>query len=190
MDAVLASSTSGFKPSELSQRAIYPEQILVCHPFNPVYLLPLVEIVPSPLTSDAIRDRSIELADQVGMYPLLVRKEIDGHINDRLQEALWREALWLVKDGIATTEEIDDSIRFGCGLRWAQMGSFQTFWLAGGEGGMRHFLAQFGPSLKWPWTKLMDVPELTDELIDTIAGQCDDQAGGATPRGDATLHDG
>lgn len=180
--AVIASSTSGFKPSELNQRAKRPEQILVCHPFNPVYLLPLVEIVPSPDTAASIRDRSIGLCKQIGMYPLLVRKEIDGHINDRLQEALWREALWLVNDGVATTQEIDDSVRFGCGLRWAQMGTFQTFWLAGGEGGMRHFLAQFGPSLKWPWTKLMDVPELTEELIDTVADQCDAQAQGLTPR--------
>ena len=147
-----------------------------------VYLLPLVEVVPSPCTDGAIRDRAVELMRGVGMYPLLIRKEIDGHVNDRLQEALWREALWLVSDGIATTREIDDSIRFGCGLRWAQMGSFQTFWLAGGEGGMRHFMAQFGPALKWPWTKLMDVPELTDTLIDTIADQCDQQSGGMTPR--------
>ena len=181
-DAVLASSTSGFKPSELCAGARRPGQILVVHPFNPVYLLPLVEIVPSPHTDPAIRDRSVELMKEIGMYPLLVRKEIDGHINDRLQEALWREALWLVNDGIATTQEIDDSVRFGCGLRWAQMGTFQTFWLAGGEGGMRHFMAQFGPAPKWPWTKLMDVPELTDELIDTIAEQCDQQAGGMTPR--------
>lgn len=180
--AVIASSTSGFKPSELNQQAKRPEQILVCHPFNPVYLLPLVEIVPSPDTAASIRDRSIDLCKQIGMYPLLVRKEIDGHINDRLQEALWREALWLVNDGVATTQEIDDSVRFGCGLRWAQMGTFQTFWLAGGEGGMRHFLAQFGPSLKWPWTKLMDVPELTEQLIDTVADQCDAQAEGLTPR--------
>ena len=181
-DAVLASSTSGFKPSELCEGAVRPEQILVVHPFNPVYLLPLVEVVPSPCTDGAIRDRAVELMRGVGMYPLLIRKEIDGHVNDRLQEALWREALWLVSDGIATTREIDDSIRFGCGLRWAQMGSFQTFWLAGGEGGMRHFMAQFGPALKWPWTKLMDVPELTDTLIDTIADQCDQQSGGMTPR--------
>ncbi len=181
-DAVIGSSTSGFRPSQICEGATRPEQILVAHPFNPVYLLPLVEIVPSPATAPAIRDRAIELMRGIGMYPLLVKKEIDGHVNDRLQEALWREALWLVNDGIATTEEIDDSVRFGCGLRWAQMGTFQTFWLAGGEGGMRHFLAQFGPALKWPWTKLMDVPELTDELIDTIAGQCDDQAGGLTPR--------
>ncbi|MDE0095934.1 MAG: carnitine 3-dehydrogenase [Gammaproteobacteria bacterium] len=181
-DAVLASSTSGFKPSELGEGAARPEQILVVHPFNPVYLLPLVEVVPSPCTDGAIRDRAVELMRGVGMYPLLIRKEIDGHVNDRLQEALWREALWLVSDGIATTREIDDSIRFGCGLRWAQMGSFQTFWLAGGEGGMRHFMAQFGPALKWPWTKLMDVPELTDTLIDTIADQCDQQSGGMTPR--------
>ena len=181
-DVVIASSTSGFKPSELSEGSTRPEQILVSHPFNPVYLLPLIEIVPSPATSESIRERTTGIIRSIGMFPLLVRKEIDGHINDRLQEALWREALWLVNDGVATTQEIDDSVRYGCGLRWAQMGTFQTFWLAGGEGGMRHFLAQFGPSLKWPWTKLMDVPELTDELIDTIAGQCDDQAGGKTPR--------
>ncbi len=180
--AVLASSTSGFPPSALCENAIRPEQILVVHPFNPVYLLPLVEIVPSPLTADTIRKQAESRMKQVGMHPLLVRREIAGHINDRLQEALWREALWLVHDGIATTQEIDDSVRYGCGLRWAQMGTFQTFWLAGGEGGIRHFLAQFGPALKWPWTKLMEVPELSDHLLDTLADQCDQQSGGWTPR--------
>ncbi len=111
------------------------------------------------------------------MRPLHVRKEIDGFVADRLLEAIWREALWLVNDGVATVEEVDDAIRFGAGLRWSFMGTFQTYRIAGGEGGMRHFMAQFGPALQWPWTKLMDVPELTDDLLDRIAQQSDDQVG-------------
>jgi carnitine 3-dehydrogenase len=106
-----------------------------------------------------------------------VRKEIEAFVGDRMLEALWREALWLVNDDIATAEEIDDVIRYSFGLRWAQMGTFMVYRLAGGEAGMRHFMAQFGPALKWPWTKLMDVPELTEELIDKIAAQSDMQAG-------------
>ena len=119
----------------------------------------------------------MELYRSLGMHPLRVRAEIDAHIADRLLEAVWREALWLVNDGIATTEEIDDAIRYGFGLRWAQMGLFETYRIAGGLGGMRHFIAQFGECLSWPWTKLMDTPELTDELIDTIATQSDAQSG-------------
>ena len=111
------------------------------------------------------------------MKPVLIAREIDAHIGDRLLEAVWREALWLVSDGIATTQEIDDIIRFGFGLRWAQMGLFETYRIAGGEAGMRHFLGQFGPALKWPWTKLMDVPDLDDRLVDTIAAQSDAQSG-------------
>ena len=116
------------------------------------------------------------------MKPLIVRQEIDAHIADRFLEAVWREALWLIKDGIATTEEIDDAIRFGFGLRWAQMGLFETYRVAGGEAGMKHFIAQFGPCLSWPWTKLMDVPELTDELVEKIASQSDEQSGMHTIR--------
>jgi carnitine 3-dehydrogenase len=115
--------------------------------------------------------------DGIGMKPLIVRKEIDAHIADRFLEAVWREALWLIKDGVATTQEIDDVIRYGFGMRWAQMGLFETYRIAGGEAGMRHFIAQFGPCLSWPWTKLMDVPELTDELTDMIADQSDAQSG-------------
>jgi carnitine 3-dehydrogenase len=121
--------------------------------------------------------RARDVLDGIGMKPLIVRKEIDAHIADRFLEAVWREALWLVKDGIATTQEIDDVIRYGFGMRWAQMGLFETYRIAGGEAGMRHFIAQFGPCLSWPWTKLMDVPELTDELTDMIADQSDAQSG-------------
>ena len=105
-----------------------------------------------------------------------MRTEIPAFIADRFLEAVWREALWLVKDGVATTAEIDDAIRYGFGLRWAQMGLFETYRVAGGEAGMAHFIAQFGPCLKWPWTKLTDVPELTDELVTMIADQSDAQS--------------
>ena len=176
-DAVLASSTSGFKPSELQQGAARSGQIMVAHPFNPVYLLPLIELVPSAASDAAMVTRAKEILTAIGMYPLHVRAEIDAHIADRFLEAVWREALWLVKDGIATTEEIDNAIRYGFGLRWAQMGLFETYRVAGGEAGMRHFMAQFGPCLQWPWTKLTDVPEFTDELVDLIAGQSDAQSG-------------
>ena len=176
-DAILASSTSGFKPSELQEKSDYPDQIMVCHPFNPVYLLPLIEVVPSGATSSTHVDAAKEILASVGLYGLHVRKEIDAHIADRFLEAVWREGLWLIKDGIATTEEIDDAIRYGFGLRWAQMGLFETYRIAGGEAGMAHFIAQFGPCLEWPWTKLMDVPELTDELVAKIADQSDAQSG-------------
>lgn len=171
--AVIGSSTSGFKPSELRQGAKHPARIVVAHPFNPVYLLPVVEIVGG---GEAAL-RATELLTQVGMKPVSIAQEIDAHIGDRLLEAVWREALWLVNDGIATTEEIDDIIRYGFGLRWAQMGLFETYRIAGGEAGMKHFLAQFGPALKWPWTKLMDVPELDDRLVGMIADQSDAQSG-------------
>ncbi len=181
-DAVIGSSTSGFKPSELQGCATRPEQIVVTHPFNPVYLLPLIELVPSDKTAPAIVARAKDILISIGMHPLHVRAEIDAHIADRFLEAVWREALWLIKDGIATTEEIDNAIRYGFGLRWAQMGLFETYRIAGGEAGMRHFIEQFGPCLEWPWTKLMDVPELTDELIDAVADQSDAQSGHHTIR--------
>lgn len=174
-DGIVASSTSGFKPSELNAGGA---EVIVAHPFNPVYLLPLVELVGD----GELCDRAAEILRSVGMRPLKVRKEIDAHIADRFLEAVWREALWLVKDGIATTEEIDDAIRMGFGLRWAQMGLFETYRIAGGEAGMSHFLAQFGPALQWPWTKLMDVPELDDELVGLIASQSDAQSGDRTIR--------
>lgn len=172
-EAIIGSSTSGFKPSELRDGARHPERILVAHPFNPVYLLPVVEIVGGGPAAA----RATQLLTQVGMKPVQIAREIDAHIGDRLLEAVWREALWLVNDGIATTEEIDDIIRYGFGLRWAQMGLFETYRIAGGEAGMKHFLAQFGPALKWPWTKLMDVPDLDDRLVGMIADQSDQQSG-------------
>lgn len=182
VDAVIASSTSGFKPSELQQGAATPGQIMVAHPFNPVYLLPLIELVPTAKTPPALIKQASEILTSIGLFPLHVRHEIDAHIADRFLEAVWREALWLIKDDIATTEEIDNAIRYGFGLRWAQMGLFETYRIAGGEAGMKHFIDQFGPCLQWPWTKLMDVPELTDELVQKIADQSDAQSGSLSIR--------
>ncbi|MEK9927733.1 MAG: 3-hydroxyacyl-CoA dehydrogenase NAD-binding domain-containing protein [Halieaceae bacterium] len=177
-EAVIGSSTSGFMPSELQQDALRPEQILVAHPYNPVYLLPIVEVVPSAVVPEQTVQRAEALLSDIGMKPITLRAEIPAHVGDRLLEAVWREALWLIKDGVATTEQIDDLMTHGFGLRWAQKGLFETYRTAGGEAGMKHFLEQFGPCLQWPWTKLMDVPDLDDELISRIVEQSDAQAAG------------
>lgn len=176
-DAIITSSTSGILPTDLQKELAHPERLLVAHPFNPVYLLPLVELIGGKRTSADVIERAKSFYADLGMHPLHIRKEIEAFVADRLLEATWRESLWLVKDGIVTTEELDDAIRFGFGLRWAQMGIFETYRLAGGEAGMQHFIKQFGPCLQWPWTKLMDVPELDDELIELISSQSDAQSG-------------
>ena len=180
--AVICSSTSGLRPTDLQAGLARPERLVVGHPFNPVYLLPLVEVCGGRQTDAATVERAAAVYRSVGMHPLHVRTEIDGFVADRLLEALWREALWLVHDDVATVAEIDDAIRYGAGLRWAYMGTFLTYRIAGGDAGMRHFLSQFGPALAWPWTKLMDVPELSDDLIDKLAAQSDDQAEGRSVR--------
>jgi len=180
-DSIVASSTSGLLPTTLAAKMKRPERMLVGHPFNPVYLLPLVELVGGQKTTQATIDDAGAFYKSVGMRPLPLRREIEGFVADRLMEALWREALWLVNDDVATTEEIDAAVVYGCGLRWSLMGTFLTFHLAGGEGGMRHMLHQFGPALKLPWTKLV-APELTDELIDKVADGCEAQAAGRSIR--------
>lgn len=177
-DAVIATSTSGLLPSRLCADMAGPERLVVGHPFNPVYLLPLVEVCASDRTAPQAVERAAAIYRGLGMHPLIVRREIDGFIADRLLEALWREALWLVADDVATAAEIDDAIRYGPGLRWSAMGTFLTYRLAGGQAGMRHFMAQFGPTLALPWTHLTEVPALDSKLIEKIVRQSDDQADG------------
>jgi len=180
-DVIIASSTSGLTPTDLQRDMVSPERFCVAHPFNPVYLLPLVELVGGEKTVQATIDAAAEFFKYIGMHPLHVRREVPGHLTDRLQEALWREILHLVNDGVATTGELDDSIIYGPGLRWAAMGTNLIYHLAGGESGMRHMLAQFGPCLKWPWTKL-EAPELTEELIDRMVEGTQAQAAGRSIR--------
>jgi carnitine 3-dehydrogenase len=180
-DVVIASSTSGLMPSDLQRDVQAPERVLVAHPFNPVYLLPLVELVPGRQTSTAAVDAASRFFTYIGMHPLRVRREVPGHLTDRLQEALWREILHMVNEDVASTGELDDSIVYGPGLRWAGMGTNLIYHLAGGEPGMRHMLRQFGPCLKWPWTKL-EAPELSEALIDKMVAGTQAQAAGRSIR--------
>jgi carnitine 3-dehydrogenase len=177
-DAIIASSTSGLLPSGFQSDCAHPERVIVGHPFNPVYLLPLVEVLGGEKTNEASIERAMEFYRSIGMYPLKVRKEIGGFLSDRLQEALWREVLHLVNDDVATTDELDAAISYGPGLRWAIWGTCLIFHLAGGEGGMRHMLQHFDPSL-FPWTKL-EPPEITEALIDKMANGTKQQAAGRT----------
>jgi carnitine 3-dehydrogenase len=181
-DALIGSSTSGLLPSDLQAGLSHPERLFVAHPYNPVYLLPLAEIVGGTATVAETIGRARAALDAIGMKGVVIAREIEAFVGDRLLEALWREALWLIKDDICDVETLDDVIRYSFGLRWAQMGLFQTYRIAGGEAGMRHFLAQFGPCLKWPWTKLTDVVDLDEALIEKIAAQSDEQAAGLTIR--------
>jgi carnitine 3-dehydrogenase len=174
---VIASSSSGLLPTRIQARCRHPERVVIGHPFNPVYLLPLVEVVAGRRTSASTVKKASTFYRSLGMRPLHVKQEIEGYISDRLQEAIWREALHLIADGVATTREIDDAIVYGPGLRWAFMGAFLSLHLAGGDRGMRHALEQFGPTLKLPWTKLR-APALTPELFRRVVDGTTAQADG------------
>jgi carnitine 3-dehydrogenase len=176
-NVVIGSSTSGLLPTDMQQDMSHPERLVVGHPFNPVYLLPLVEVVGGKATSPESINSAMEVYRSIGMHALHVRNEIEGFLTDRLQEALWREILHIVNDGVATTDELDQSIVYGPGLRWAAMGTNLIYHLAGGEMGMRHMLEQFGPALELPWTKLV-APKLNDTLIDRMVEGTQAQAAG------------
>ena len=174
-DVIIASSSSGLLPSEIQAVTRHPQRVLIGHPFNPVYILPLVEIVRGEQTSEQFAQQAAEFYRSIGMHPLMVRKEIEGYVSDRLQEAIWREALHMISDGVASTQDIDDAIIYGPGLRWAIMGVCLTFHLAGGEQGMKHMLEQFGPALQLPWTHLK-APELNETLINRMVEGTHSQA--------------
>ena len=161
--AIIASSSSGLLPSKIQAQAKNPERVLIAHPFNPVYLLPLVELVPGKQTTKANILKANRFYSKIGMKTLTLKKELPGYLSDRLQESMWRESLHIINEGYASTKDLDDAIIYGPGLRWSLMGTFLTFHLAGGESGMKHMLEQFGPALKLPWTKLK-APKLTDNL--------------------------
>ena len=180
-EIIICSSTSGFMPTELQQGMTFPERFIVGHPFNPVYLCPLVEIVGGKETSDKVKKIAKIFYESMGMHTLMLRKEVPGHISDRLQEAMWREILHALNDDIATTGELDESIVYGPGLRWSIMGMNQIYMIAGGKGGARHFIEQFGPALKWPWSHLK-APELSNEIIDRFVEGVEAQSQGKSIR--------
>ena len=180
-EIIISSSTSGFMPTELQQGMTFPERFIVGHPFNPVYLCPLVEIVGGKETSDKVKNIAKIFYESMGMHTLMLRKEVPGHISDRLQEAMWREILHALNDDIATTGELDESIVYGPGLRWSIMGMNQIYMIAGGKGGARHFIEQFGPALKWPWSHLK-APELSNEIVDRFVEGVEAQSQGKSIR--------
>ncbi|RII18397.1 L-carnitine dehydrogenase [Streptomyces sp. YIM 130001] len=176
-DVVVASSTSGYPMTDMATGAADPSRLVVGHPFNPPYLIPLVEVVGGERTAKEAVAWASQFYEAAGKSVITMERELPGFIANRLQEALWREALHMVANGEATVREIDDSITEGPGLRWAFMGPCLTFALAGGEGGMAHMLDHFGPSLKSPWTRL-EAPELDEKLYDGMVGGCAEAAAG------------
>ncbi len=164
---IISSSSSGLLPSKIYSKCKNPSRTVIAHPFNPVYMLPGVELVPGKKTDRKFLKKANKFYKSVSMNPIMIKKELPGYLSDRLQEALWREALHIVNEGYASTKDLDRAIEDGPGMRWSLMGTFLTFHLAGGKAGMKHMLEQFGPALKLPWTKLK-APKLTKKLSNTI----------------------
>ena len=176
-DIIIASSTSGLSMTDIQARCSAADRTVVGHPFNPPYLLPLVEIVGGKNTAPEAVEWLSSFYKIAGKAPLVLSKEIPGFIATRLQEAIWREALHMVANDEATVEEIDFAIVNGPGPRWAMMGPCMTFHIGGGVGGMAYNLDQFGPALKLPWSRLK-APELTRELRDRMVDGCLREAAG------------
>ena len=175
--SIISSSSSGLLPSKIYSKCKNPQRGLIGHPFNPVYLLPGIEIVPGKKTKKTYINKAKRFFKSLSMNPIMVKKELPGYLADRLQEALWREGLHIINEGQASTEDLDRAIEDGPGLRWSLMGTFLTFHLAGGKAGMKHMLEQFGPALKLPWTKLKS-PMLTKKLINRLVSGTKKQSKG------------
>jgi len=176
-EVVIASSTSGLTMTDIQVKSATPKRCVVGHPFNPPYLLPLVEVIGGDKTADEALDWVMAFYHHAGKEPIRLKKEIPGFIATRLQEALWREALHMVANGEASPEDIDRALRFGPAPRMAIQGQCMAFHVACGAGGMATNLDQFGPALKLPWTRLK-APELTQELRDAMVDGCNAMAAG------------
>ena len=180
-DVVVASSTSGLLMTDMAVDCARPERFVVGHPFNPPYLVPLVEVVGGARTDPAVVTWAERFYALTGKTCLTPTGEVPGFVGNRLQEALWREALHMVGAGEATVQQVDDAITYGPGLRWPLMGPVLTFHLAGGPGGMAHMLDHFGPALLEPWTRLA-APPLTPALRDAVVAGAEAEADGRSVR--------
>ena len=176
-NVIISSSSSGLLPTKIYSRCKFPSRTIIGHPFNPVYLCPGVEVVPGKKTQKKFLNKANRFYKSISMNPIMVKKELPGYLADRLQEALWREALHIINEGYASTKDLDRAIEDGPGLRWSLMGTFLTFHLAGGKAGMKHMLKQFGPALKLPWTKLK-APKLSTKLSSRVIKGTKQQAKG------------
>ena len=160
---IVSSSTTAMLPSDIQAAARHPQRVLVGHPFNPPHLIPLVEVVGGTQTAPQTLAWAMEFYQAVGKTPVLMKKEAFGHIANRLTAALFREAVHLVAEGITTVEDIDEVITQGPGLRWALQGPFTTYHLAGGSGGIAHYMQHLGPTQEARWRTLGN-PRLDEEL--------------------------
>src|SRR4051794_41030811 len=177
-ETVIASSSSGLLISRLQSSCRHPERVVLGHPFNPPHLIPLVEVVGGSLTAPETVERAMQFYAAIGKRPIHIRREVPGHVANRLQAALWREAVHLVATGVASVADVDAAISEGPGLRWALMGPHLTFHLGGGAGGMAHFLDQFGPPMESWWTDLGSpslTPTVRQELTQGVAAETGDR---------------
>lgn len=176
-ETVIASSSSGLLISRVSARCRHPERCVIGHPFNPPHLIPLVEVVGGAKTSPQAIERAMHFYRALGKQPIHIRKEVRGHVANRLQAALWREAIHLVAEGVVSVADADAAICYGPGLRWALMGPHLTFHLAGGEGGMTHFMHHLAPAVQ-SWMDDLGTPRLTEDVQKTIIDGVAEEAGG------------
>jgi carnitine 3-dehydrogenase len=178
-DVLIATSSSGILISDIQDAAKRPERIVLGHPFNPPHLIPLVEVVGGKLTSQEVIKRTLDFYRSVGKKPIHIRREMKGHVANRLQAALWRECFYLVDQGVATVADIDTAISHGPGLRWALLGPFMNLHLSGGDGGIGHVIDHLGPPIESWWRDLGDIsfsPKIREEAVDGIAGMLTDRS--------------
>lgn len=176
-DAILASSSSGLLMSDLQLGCVAAARMAIGHPFNPPHLIPLVEVVAGRETAPETVAWCLDFYRHIGKRPIQIRKEAAGHLANRLQAALWREAVSAVATGLASVEDVDTAITAGPGLRWAIFGPHMTFHLGGGDGGMTHMLAQFKPAFE-AWWRTMETPALSDAVCRAIIDGVNDEAHG------------
>jgi 3-hydroxyacyl-CoA dehydrogenase len=187
-DVVLATSSSGLLISEVQIACANPARVLVGHPFNPPHLIPLVEVVGGEATSVAAINTAMAFYRAIGKKPIHVRKEVKGHVANRLQAALWREAFWLVREGVASVADIDTAIAHGPGLRWALLGPFLNLHMSGGAGGLSHALDHLGPPIEEWWADMHDVA-IDDSLKAMLIAGADDELSGGSMQDIAAQRD-
>ena len=176
-ETVIATSSSGLLISRVSAKCKHPQRCVIGHPFNPPHLIPLVEVVGGAKTSSEAITKAMNFYRDIGKHPIHIRKEVRGHVANRLQAALWREAVHLVTEGVVSVADADAAIAYGPGLRWALMGPHLTFHMAGGEGGMTHFMSHIGPAMQG-WMDDLGQTRLTPEVQKAIINGVTEEAAG------------
>jgi carnitine 3-dehydrogenase len=178
-DSIIASSSSGITPSVMQTKCKHPERVLIGHPFNPPHIIPLVEVVGGAKTSPAAIDQALSFYASIGKKPILLHKELPGHVGNRLQAALYREIMYLIQQGVLSVADADDAVSYGPGLRWGVMGPSLQWHLGGGPGGIKHFMDHLMDPLA-AMIKTLGTPDITPELKQTIAEAVLQEAGNSS----------